>query len=515
MADLRITPYIKSPEIIDVTRPFSNFSYIEEKFKLKEGPIYRIFSQARCLGFKTLIVEEIKSVGFSEEDDIDLQEAGLEISKDPLIRASFFNTTFKSIEELKKQDPSNFLGYAVFKQIPFGKSYRWIVFESVIKPSQYENNYIHGKRDYTINVAGTSFNAKGILYCQQNALTNVCAHVALRTCISMLIHSGDCSYRMMNKILADNKQPHGLEAPLSTSQILMVLDNFEINYTLQTYNEMKSNPPAPYQAFLYGSVESGYPALFGFALGDVGHIIPIFGHTFNEDTWVPNAEKSYFKIGEETRYIQSESWVSTYICHDDNFGSYYCLPRQYLSSEHKMTVIATRPKRAKYDAVDAEAIAVDYLYTLVQKLSTEKEQTDWEKRLVENVLAKQGRVVLRTLYMSSKEYIGHLSSIKGWDDKTIPLATITALTKSLPEDLWVVEVSLPELFPANRRKLGEIVLDPSKTLTSDKDLSTFIFARLLQKLYCMQREGDSKLTLIVEKNLGIDTHTELYPRCIS
>jgi CO dehydrogenase/acetyl-CoA synthase gamma subunit (corrinoid Fe-S protein) len=176
-----------------------------------------------------------------------------------------------------------------------------------------------------------------------------------------------------------------------------------------------------------------------------------------------------------------------------------------------MTIIATRANQAKYDAVAAEAIAVDYLYTLAQKISTEEDQTDWKKRLVGNILTENGRVVLRTLFISSKAYIEHLRSIKGWDNKTIPLAMLTALSESLPEALWMVEVSLPELFPANRRKLGEIVLDPSKLLTSDKDLSSFIFARLLEKLYCMQVEKGARLTLIVEKNLGINGHTELYP----
>jgi hypothetical protein len=50
---------------------------------------------------------------------------------------------------------------------------------------------------------------------------------------------------------------------------------------------------------LYGSVESGYPALVVFDAGNGNqkHVIPIIGHTFNEDTWVPRADLAYFSVG--------------------------------------------------------------------------------------------------------------------------------------------------------------------------------------------------------------------------
>jgi hypothetical protein len=60
--------------------------------------------------------------------------------------------------------------------------------------------------------------------------------------------------------------------------------------------------PTEYQRDLYGSIESGLPALVGFELDDPTagpsggprHVIPVFGHTFNEDTWLPQAHRAYF-----------------------------------------------------------------------------------------------------------------------------------------------------------------------------------------------------------------------------
>lgn len=535
MSDLRTTPSLNSPEVKDVTPPFSNFSFIEERFGFV-APIQRIFSQARTLDVKTLVIESIKSVGFSEEDDLDLKEAGFSVSLSPLIRLSFFDSSLKDLEELSKCDESNFIGYAILKQVPCGSNYRYIVFESVLKPSRLVNNYIHVLKTYNVNVGGRFFKVKGVLYCQQNGLTNVCAHIALRTCIAIVSPSGDVSYRKINKILADSGTPFISAKPvtssspssingLSTKQMLTVLDSLGIKYSLKQTKKEDSQgkdeeadlvkPTIPYRSYLYASIESGYPALLGFTFKgesaqEGAHIIPIFGHTFNEDAWVPNADHSYFKIGKDTRYIASESWVSTYICHDDNFGSYYCLPRQYIS-EDSVTVISIKPEQVKYDAIDAEAIAIDYLYTLVERISAEKESNIWIQRLTKGINELGGWIVLRTSFATSKEYIEHLRLIKGWDNKTIPSAVITELSSSLPNDLWIIEISLPELFPANRRKLGEIVLDSSKTLSMHKDLSCFVFARLLNKIYGL-RIIDSKISLVSLDIADIDTHTELLIR---
>lgn len=509
MPDVRTTPCIESPQIFDTQAPFSNFSFIEKYFgRVMTEPIKRIFSQARMSGYKTLVMEKTNNVGFSKDDDNDLDKAGIKGAPGYLIRLSFFTASFKSAEDLKNQEDSSFLGYAVVKEIPWDSKTRWIVFESVTVHSRHDNNFLHGERDYTVNICGKFFSIRGNLYCQQNGLTNVCAHVALRTCISLVNPSGDFSYHSMNKILEDVGYPHGIRQPLEAKQILAILDNQKIPYSMQVYDPKGPSPQIPYQSFLYGSVESGYPALLGFSLDDgSGHIIPILGHTFNADTWVPNAETSYFRIGKDTQYVQSESWVSTYICHDDNFGSYYCLPRQYISSKNPVLVIAFRPFQAQYDAIDAEAIAADCLYTLVPKIKEESSKKDWARRLYDAITTKMGWFVLRTIHMSAKKYIEHVGTLRGWDSKTVPVKLLSALGEMLKGNLWVVEISLPELFPANRRKLGEIILNP---LSTGKDLSCFLFARILDKIYFFAPDSSSKLSLI-SYDAGIDTHTELYP----
>lgn len=51
----------------------------------------------------------------------------------------------------------------------------------------------------------------------------------------------------------------------------------------------------------------------------------------------------------------------------------------------------------------------------------------------------------------------------------------------MSEMVWVVEISTPQLFPGNERKLGEIVLEATLPLDLKDDSSlknVFMFARL-------------------------------------
>jgi len=53
--------------------------------------------------------------------------------------------------------------------------------------------------------------------------------------------------------------------------------------------------------------------------------------------------------------------------------------------------------------------------------------------------------------------------------------------QEMPSSVWAVEVSTPQLFPANERKLGEIVLDATQELNMHDESSindVFLFARL-------------------------------------
>jgi hypothetical protein len=68
---------------------------------------------------------------------------------------------------------------------------------------------------------------------------------------------------------------------------------------------------------------------------------------------------------------------------------------------------------------------------------------------------------------------------------------------------------LPELFPANRRKLGEIVLNAQVELSKELDLSTYVFARLPGQFYFLGLDENSKI-FVQKRDCGIKTHSKVF-----
>ena len=168
--------------------------------------------------------------------------------------------------------------------------------------------------------------------------------MALRTALSSLLPDGDISYSEINRMAGVDHRgiQVGGGTGLSPEQMEAVLNDLSIPYEKIVHEPAASLVlPTDYQRNLYGFIESGAPALLGFELedpnanaGEAGrHIIPVVGHTFNEDAWMPEADRNYFAKG--LSYYPSESWLSTFVAHDDNFGPYYCLPRNFLKKEKK------------------------------------------------------------------------------------------------------------------------------------------------------------------------------------
>jgi len=108
---------------------------------------------------------------------------------------------------------------------------------------------------------------------------------------------------------------------LNTQQILRVLGglqipHYDILYPARRGHE-KWRAKLPYQKVIYSGIESGSGSLLAFNMagpraGDVGHIVPVFGHTFNEDTWAPNAEGDYFQIGHQS-YVRPRGSTAGYV----------------------------------------------------------------------------------------------------------------------------------------------------------------------------------------------------------
>lgn len=86
-------------------------------------------------------------------------------------------------------------------------------------------------------------------------------------------------------------------------------------------------------SLIYSYSESGIPVfvVFGTEDGDIGHVVTILGHSIESDAWWPEAEQGYYSqvLSDRPPYLRTTAWMD-FIGHDDNFGPYLRIPRNFL-----------------------------------------------------------------------------------------------------------------------------------------------------------------------------------------
>jgi len=466
--------------------PFSFFNFVEDRFGDYDS-LRRIFSLARSSDSEALVLEKIIAAGIIAEENDDLLSLSPDYRNPGLIRLSFWKKSVLSPFSANELVDDDLVGYAIFKRdeiagIDFD---RWHVFEAVFAKYPHDHNCVPRPQTYCLTVAGQQFEIRGLLYCQQNALNKACAQVALRSLLSRLLPEGDISYRRINSIAKRVDPGFQPGKGLSVPQLRAILTELGLKFSDIDYSEQTPTfrRELPYQKLAYAGLESGGGALVGFSLAgrelreEAKHIIPFYGHTFNKDTWAPDADVAYFRIGEGVGYVPSESWTSSFLGHDDNFGPNFCIPRLYIGNDNVDYVVELFRPGVMYSGVLAEALALNILYSLLPSLA--KDENRWIVRLL--TWTTQQRVVFRAQAVTSSEYVTHLRSLRDWEGAEENRELCDTLEQEIPAMLWVVEISTPQLFPANERKLGEIVLDTTQPLEMQDDSSlnkVFLFARL-------------------------------------
>ena len=261
----RTSPSVHT-EVKSIRRPFSNFEFLDEQ-GMAFSPFRRLLSQIRQFDGQTLVAEQLDAPDDLCEEDEDIRRRCPSFSPVRRLRWSFFNSVFTATEEIPDVDPDSFLGYAIIREDDFPQSgKRSRIYESVVRKSRHSNNYVHGERSWRCVVSGHTFSVAGYLYAQQNGVSNCCAHVALRTAAARFHPDGDMSYREMNRLLGledvDFRQP-GIG--VDTTRMPEVLKAAGATCFVGHYDDPALPPPAPFQKYIYGSIESGYPALVAFA----------------------------------------------------------------------------------------------------------------------------------------------------------------------------------------------------------------------------------------------------------
>ena len=179
---------------------FSNFLYIDRQFR-SHPVLRRLFSLARKHDYQSILVEDIEESDcalFAEENEA-IAKRSPDFSGSKVQRLSFWRCP-----PAEPTSADDFIGYAVFKSDTFGDPSRPEdhLFESVLPAvrAEAQNNFVHCARTYAVSTEAGPQSVTGVLYAQQNDLTFVCAHVALRTALSAILPDGDVTYATLNQL---------------------------------------------------------------------------------------------------------------------------------------------------------------------------------------------------------------------------------------------------------------------------------------------------------------------------
>jgi len=498
-----------------IDRPFSLFDFAE-KYLGATAPIRRFLTLGRQRNAVSLVVESVPAASSVESENEAIRRMYPDYVNQSLLRVSFWKKSISTPEDLEGCDDQDCVGYALFKQdvIPSENVDRWQIFESVVRKYPHPHNYSRVLKQLSFRVGGKEFSIPGCLYAQQNTFNKACAQVALRSLIATRLADPDVSCEQINEYAREV----GAVVPgkgLNTAQISHVLDKYNIPHVAIDY---VSSPDLkvdfPYEKLVYSGIESGAGALLAFGMSgpqapSVGHIIPCYGHTFNEDAWGPQAESAYFRIGESIRYIPSRAWCSSFIAHDDNFGANLCIPMSLLNADQVVYAVELLPDGYAYSGAEAEVASADYFYSLLPQLPSEVILDNaWVGRLIDYVFNQQ--LILRSVSVSRDAYISSLKEARDWSGAGELDEVVESLARQLPPLMWMVEVTVPEIFSTNKRKLGEILLDAGKELKPEIDGESFLLARFPESyVFFDQMSGDGNPSFLTVQS-ALKSHTALW-----
>ena len=78
--------------------------------------------------------------------------------------------------------------------------------------------------------------------------------------------------------------------------------------------------------------ESGFPVIVGLTTAKENHALLVVGHGLDSDAWWPAASEDYYPIlGGVYEWRRASLWTPGYYVHDDNFGPYMSVPKDYLN----------------------------------------------------------------------------------------------------------------------------------------------------------------------------------------
>lgn len=502
---------------------FSNFGFLYSSEFNSHRPLQRIFSLARRAGCDRLLFENIK---LREEDIVpSVRTFFAQETRSNALRISFLKRLDKKRrEDFPESSHYKMVGYVVFlRGIGSFSVQPGQVYEAVLDPcwkTRDAGPFVHCAHNYEVETSIGLFCVKGVLYTQQNTNSTFCLHAAMRTALSCVLPENDIKYgeiisAIEKHLKVKNPAEDGLFEKDSyvVKELVALLKDLSRGQTDCIPLQLERNSEFFYRV-LYEWIESGVPVILGYNYSShpgiqEGHAVTLIGHTFDDHIWAPAANQMYFPgNGISMAFSSSESYVNSFVLHDDNCGPYLTLPKNFFNNERFFTnnnspiIFGLPRRRMAIDGNEAEHLAHQALNSLFVSLIIEEDSKNksWFDILYRHFLLN--RLVLRSFTISYEKYMTYLTN-----EVHIEPRHLEKISQEIPKNqvFWMVEISCHELFGISKLKFGEVLLydiDVSKN-GKNKVQNVFAMARLPQVIF-FDLDGGKKFL-----DTEVDKHTPL------
>jgi hypothetical protein len=365
-------------------------------------------------------------------------------------------------------------------------------YPSDLEPSRI---YVHSPATFSKDICGRYFKVIGSYFAQQSSFTS-CAHAASMVVIRNIYQAGNrrkpsLTYLDMNEMLSIDQMSRNASCGLETDEIARILaEKGGLKVSVITSEDAS---PFDVIASSYQACEAGLPAIITFIGEPHNHAMAVIGHTFQPGMWYGALTNTYFNNAQYP-YHPSHTWVDGLVVQDDNFGPYSILPWKSLI-DRKPTLIMPRfswaserpseePQNRVHELLTRQIIYVaedvfglgknkkcrTLLEDILIRFHFDKSDEEMSKA-VDNFWFNELRInirdrchVLRTVPCTSDRYLRFLTLNTCLQTYSNIMLDIRKTLDQGP--FWLVEVSIPELYQWNGRRLGEVIIrddpqDPS------------------------------------------------------
>jgi len=461
-------------DFINIDSPSSFLFKLLERFG-EDATLKRIFQIILLHNCQTILIESFYK---HEAWDSEYEKFYKNLFKAPsnsttrlhFFAAQLIEQDFANLEQYQEQ----YLGFCVLRPLENQK-----VISASIKPFEDANepkrSFLLCNEIYDVDIE----TSKGIWqklhiastpFTQQDGQLGRCSHAAIQTVDSVLIKGRNRPQRekkpntpyftgdivgLLSEFLGIQRQiPSEGLIPIQISQALI-----RMGYDPLVYEYEKDKPiKYPPEKIVYHYLESNIPIILGVPTSYGNHALTVIGHSFEPDLWWATAGEQYYGQDSGLDYKCSTNWVQNFILHDDNFGPYLTLPKEMLwfYAHRNLIIIVPLPPGVNMKGEEAETIAHAWAVTVADKRKEEesdsnREYFEWFNILYDHLHRQD--IVLRTWLLESG-----LFKEKFVDPEVADYYEFL----NMPDNVWLTEVSIPELFCQQRLRLGEVIIDPTE-----------------------------------------------------